>query len=210
MPVAVALALLGALLGLFADRLAARWPEHEDAAVRGVDWRTVVVVVAGGAGFGALALRWPEASALATLGPYFAALVVLMAIDLDQRLLPDLITLPMIPVSLALLVLGLNPLLQGKELGLASGLAAGIAAPVFLIASSAVLRGGVGVGDIKLAVSLGFMSGLTRLMSGFIIASVLSSLFIIALLATRRLKLRSAIPFGPILICGAAIGALIQ
>ena len=34
------------LWGFASDRLAARWPEHEDGSIRRVDWRTPIVVVA--------------------------------------------------------------------------------------------------------------------------------------------------------------------
>ena len=37
----VAAAVIGAVFGFGADRLAARWPVHEDGHVRGLDWRTV-------------------------------------------------------------------------------------------------------------------------------------------------------------------------
>jgi leader peptidase (prepilin peptidase)/N-methyltransferase len=178
-------------------------------ARRGLDWRTATMVLVGAIAFGALAARWTEPRDLAILGLYFAALVVLMATDLDQRLLPDLITLPMIPIALVLLVAGLDPLVQGKELGIVSGIAAGIGAPILLIATNVVLRGGLGVGDLKLAVSLGLMSGVSRFVVGFLIASAASSIILIALLASRRIGRRSAIPFGPVLIGAGLIAAFI-
>lgn len=210
MPLAIAFAVAGALFGFFADRLASRWPAHEDGSVRGVDWRTAAVVVTGALAFGTLAIRWREPSHLALLVGYFAVLLLLMAIDLDQRLLPDVITLPLAAVALVLLVTGLNPLVSGKGLGLASGLAAAVGAPLFLIVTNAVLRGGLGGGDVKLAVGLGLMSGVTRLFAGFILASAASSLVLVTLLLARRLTLRTAIPFGPVLIAGGMLAAVVQ
>lgn len=208
MPV-VALAVTGALLGIVADRIAARWPSHEGGKVRAPDWRSIALVVTGALCFGALALRWPEGWQLAVLVPYFALLLLLMAIDLDQRLLPDILTLPLIPIAGVLLLLGLDPLLAGKDLALVSGIAAAIGAPLFLLITNAVLKGGVGGGDVKLAVGLGLMSGVSRLLSGFFIASAASSVVLIALLLSRRVGRRSPIPFGPILIVGAMIAALL-
>src|SRR5688500_13157413 len=97
-------AVLGALFGLGADRLSARWPAHADGRVRPPDWRTVVVVVASGLAFGALAGRWPLVRDFTVLAVYAAALIVLLATDLDQKLLPDAITLPLIPYSAVVLV----------------------------------------------------------------------------------------------------------
>ena len=178
--------------------------------MRPVDWRTSTLVVVGAVAYGALAIRWPEVGQLALLGAYFAVLLVLMAIDLDQRLLPDALTLPLVPAAGVLLLLGLNPMLEGKELALASAVAAAIAMPLFLLATNALVRGGLGGGDVKLAAGLGLMSGLTRLFGGFIIASAASSLVLVGLMLARRISMRTAIPFGPILIAGAMLAAVIQ
>ena len=46
--------LAGALLGLAADTLAHRWPEHEPGYARPrYDWRTLTVVLVGGIAAGA-------------------------------------------------------------------------------------------------------------------------------------------------------------
>jgi leader peptidase (prepilin peptidase)/N-methyltransferase len=209
LPLVLLFAVAGALLGVVADRLSARWPAHEDGRVRGVDWRSVAVPLVGGLAFAGLPTRWSEPRDLLLLTLFFAALVVLLATDLDQRLLPDVITLPMIPIALVVLLLGADPLLAGKGLGTASGLIAGIAAPILLLASNLVLRGGLGIGDVKLAVSLGLVCGVSRLFAGFVLASAASSVVLVLLLLTRRLTLKSYIPFGPVLICAAFVAALL-
>lgn len=210
MPVVALLAATsGALLGAAADRLAARWPQHEIPAARRIDWRTISVAIGAGAAFAGLLLRWHEPRDVLILGAYFTVLIVLLATDLDQRLLPDVLTLPMAAAALCLLVAGVNPLLAGKELGFVSGLAAGVGAPMFLLVTDRLLGGGLGMGDVKLAIGLGLMSGASRLFAGFLIASAICSVLIIALIAAKRLGLRSAIPFGPILILGGFLAALL-
>ncbi|MCY7420098.1 MAG: hypothetical protein LH650_16755, partial [Chloroflexi bacterium] len=101
----------GGILGLAADRLAARWPAHPDGSVRGVDWRTIAVTMASAVTFALLLARWPETQDRVVLGLYLVALMVLAAIDLDQKLLPDVITLPLIPIALLAVILGVDPLL---------------------------------------------------------------------------------------------------
>ncbi len=210
MPIAAVLAgASGALLGFLADRLAARWPEHGVDAFRRLDWRTALLVVAGVLSFAALFVRWSDPRDLLVLGIYFAALVVLFATDLDQKLLPDLITLPLMAYALGMSLLGWNPLLEDKSLGLISGIAAGLGAPVLLFLSDRLLGGALGMGDLKLAVSVGLMSGVSGLFAGFVVASALSSIVLLALIAARRISLRSAIPFGPILIAAGIIAALL-
>jgi leader peptidase (prepilin peptidase) / N-methyltransferase len=200
---------VGAGAGFAADRLSVRWPEHEEGvAARGRDWRTVVLVLAGASVVPALLFRWPDPLALVVLVPFALALLVLLATDLDQRLLPDLITLPMIAIAAVVLVLGWSPLLAGKQFALVSGLAAGIGAPAFLFATDYLIKGALGFGDLKLAVSIGFLTGVSRLFVGFLVASVGFAALLIVLMAVRRLGLRTAVPFGPVLI-GAALVAML-
>ena len=208
-PLAVAFAVGGAAWGLVADRLSSRWPEHEDAAGRGFDWRTVALVVGGAVAMGALPLRWTEPRDLAVLGAWFAVLLVLVATDLDQKLLPDLLTLPLIPVTLVLVLSGWDPILASKDLALLSAVVAGLGTPALLVGSSAVLGGGLGAGDVKLAVSLGLMCGIVQLISGFLVASIGAALILVALLATHRIGLKTAIPFGPILLVAGMCAALV-
>lgn len=201
----------GALLGLGADRLASRWPEHEPGVVRrGLDWRTVVVVAAGALLFGGLALRWEEPRELLLLAAFAAALVVLLATDLDQKLLPDLITLPLIGYAALLLATGMSPLLATREMALFSGIAAGIGAPLLLLISDRLIGGDLGGGDVKLAAAAGLLAGVTRFFVGFLAASILFAAVLIVLMALRRVGMRSAVPFGPVLIGAAGLAMLVS
>lgn len=201
--------LAGAPLGLVADRLSTRWPAHEDDYVRRwPDWRTAVVVIAGAAVAGGLVSRWQQPLELAVLAAFCGALIVLLATDLDQRLLPDLVTLPLIGYSAVVLALNLSPLLADKPLGLVSGVGAAIGAPLLLFVTDRLMGGQLGGGDLKLAVSLGLMCGALLLFAGLIVASIGFSIVLLALIAARRLTLKSAVPFGPVLIVGAFVAVM--
>ena len=54
--------------------------------------------------------------ALFAFGAWFVTLIVGLATDLDQRLLPDELTLPVIPLALLYAMSGLNPLVGGALL----------------------------------------------------------------------------------------------
>jgi prepilin signal peptidase PulO-like enzyme (type II secretory pathway) len=144
----VALAAAGLAWGLVADRIGARWPAHEDGAIRAVDWRTPVTAVVGGvAGYG-LATFHADPATVAFLGLYAAVLVVLLATDLDQRLLPDRLTLPLIPYALLGVAIGIDPFvsLDGRLVG---ALVAAIALPIGLYVLSIPFgRGAIGMGDL--------------------------------------------------------------
>lgn len=177
--------------------------------MRPPDWRTLALAVAGAAVLGALPLRWSDPRDLLLLTAWCAALLVLAATDLDQRLLPDVITLPLIPLAFVAVVLGWDPLLAGKSLALPSAIAAGAGAPLVLALTDRLLRGGLGIGDLKLAASLGLVSGVSRLVSGLLLASIASGIVLVALIAARRIGLRTAIPFGPILIVAGFVAAVL-
>ncbi len=210
-PITIVLALVGGALGFAADALAHRWPDHEvgHTARARFDWRSAVIVAAGVVAFGILGARLGhDAVALAVYVPTFAVLLALLATDLDQRLLPDLLTLPLIAFAAAVLVLGYSPELASKDMGLVSGVAAAILLPVLLLVSDRIIGGDLGLGDVKLSVSLGLLFGLTALFYGLLMASIGFALVLLVLMATRRLGLKSAVPFGPVLIFAAFIAAL--
>lgn len=205
-PLALVFGLVGLAWGLAADRVAARWPAgegtaHEDGAARRVDWRTVLVAALGALALGALPGRFSDAPQLALFAAYFLALVLLLATDLDQRLLPDVVTLPLVPLALAAALVGLDPLVSGR---LPLAVAAAVGVPLLLFVLSIPFgTDAIGQGDLKLLVSVGLLTGLERTVAGVVAGALLSGVVVVLLLVTRRVGLRSFIPFGPFLIVGA-------
>jgi len=200
-PLAIAFGIVGLAWGFAADRLGARWPAHEDGSVRRLDWRTIVVVGIGGFAMAALPGRFSEPLHLAAFGAYGLALTLLLATDLDQRLLPDIVTLPMIPLAFLFALSGQNPLVGGA---LILAIVAAVAIPAVLyIPSLAFGPGAFGLGDVKLLVTVGLVSGAYRALAGTVAGLFLAGAVIVVLLIARRITLRSYIPFGPFLIVGA-------
>jgi leader peptidase (prepilin peptidase)/N-methyltransferase len=203
-PLSIVLGAGGFALGLAADRLATRWPEHdqEQRAGRAVDWRTATTAVVGALALGLLPLRFAgDPLALAIFGAWFVTLVVGLATDLDQRLLPDELTLPVIPIALVYAVSGANPLV-GTELVMAVIAAVAIPAVLFL-PSIPFGPGAFGIGDVKLLAGVGLMAGGGRALSGVAFALVVSGVVLLVLLAARRVGWRTYVPFGPFFIIGA-------
>ena len=203
LPLLVGASAVGALWGLVADRIGARWPAHEDGSRRSVGWRTVVTAAVGGLAFWGL-FTWfvDRPAALAFIGLYVAVLVVLLATDLDQRLLPDVLTLPLIPYALGGAWLGISPYVSFQS-GFLLDVAAAIGLPLLLFLLSIPFgRGAIGMGDLKLLVSVGFVAGAERAVIGLISGALLSAIVILVLIAARRITLRSYVPYGPFLIIG--------
>ncbi len=207
-PLAIMLAVIGAAWGFVADRIAARWPAHEDGGVRAIDWRTPVAMVTGALALGGLTLRYEDPGPTLVIGAYLIALVLLLATDLDQRLLPDVITLPAIPLALLFTLSGMNPLLTPDELPLA--VVVSIVVPVGLALLAIPFgAGAIGMGDLKLLVSVGLLVGPTRLVVGVVYGALVAGVVIVVLLVARRITLRTYIPFGPFLIFGAMWAILV-
>jgi leader peptidase (prepilin peptidase)/N-methyltransferase len=197
-------ALIGALLGAAADRLATRWPEHDEEHPpgRAIDWRTLTCVIVGAAALGLLVLEFPgDPLALALFGAWFVTCIVGLATDLDQRLLPNELTLPVIPVALLYALSGQNPLV-GSEWVLA--VAAAVLIPAILYLPSIPFGAGAfGLGDVKFLVGMGLMVGGERALGGTLVGLLVAGAVLAILLATRRIGRRSYVPFGPFLIIGA-------
>lgn len=210
-PLSVVLALAGLALGIAADRFATRWPEHDEEHPPGrrVDWRTALTALVGALAFGLLPIRFDgEPLAAVVFGAWFATLVVGLATDLDQRLLPDLLTLPVVPVALVYAVSGANPLV-GSELALA--VIAAVAIPLVLFLPSIPFGAGAfGIGDVKLLAGVGLMVGGSRAFSSVVFALLLSGVVLVVLLAARRIGRRTYVPFGPFFIVGALWVVLVR
>jgi leader peptidase (prepilin peptidase) / N-methyltransferase len=148
----------------------------------------------------------PVTVALAFLG---ALGVALAAIDIKTQRLPDRLTLPAYPVLIVLLGLAA---LAGHDLSaLARALLGGLVMAAGYLLLAVARPGELGWGDVKLAGLVGLVLGwlgwravLYGAALGFVLAAVVS----LALLAARRVTMRSAISFGPFLLGGALLAIL--
>jgi leader peptidase (prepilin peptidase)/N-methyltransferase len=64
------------------------------------------------------------------------------------------------------------------------------------------------MGDLKLAVSLGLMFGITQLFVGFLVGTVAFAAIVLVLMLSRRLSMKTAVPFGPALITAGVAAAV--
>ena len=209
--VAIVAAIAGVILGFAADRFATRWPDHDDEHLPGrrIGWRTAVCLIAGGFALGGLILRFaPDWLVVAVFGAWFVTLIVGLATDLDQRLLPDVLTLPVLPIGLVYAASGLNPLVGGDFV---PAIMAAVLIPAILYLPSIPFGAGAfGMGDVKLLAGVGLMVGAERALGGVLVGLLVAGAVLIVLLAARRISRRSYVPFGPFLIFGALWAALIR
>jgi leader peptidase (prepilin peptidase)/N-methyltransferase len=200
-PLIALVGLVFAALGAAAERLASVWPADEPSG-RPLGARTILLGVASALAAGAIAWRstlpaWATAAHLTIL----ALLVVLTATDLDQRRLPHLLLDPLIVAAIAFVPF--NPTVAPMDAVLGA-----VAALVFLGVLGLIVRNGVALGDLYLIAPLGLILGWPAIFVAIFIAALLSAMASIALLASRRVGLKSYIPFGPFLVAGAVITLL--
>ena len=207
----VIFAIGGFVLGVAADRLATVWPEHDEEhpAGRLLGWRTVVCGVLGAVSLGLLPQRFDgDPVAMLLFAAWFGTLIVGLATDLDQRLLPDVLTLPVVAVAFVYALSGRNPLVDGQ---IVLAIVAATVIPLVLYLPSIPFgAGALGLGDVKLLAGTGLMVGLTRAFAGLLFGLLIAGIVLVVLLGARRIGRRSYVPFGPFLILGAFWAVLLR
>lgn len=176
--------------------------------------RYLVVELAVGVVFGWLAWVWGLDPLLPALLVLAWSLVVAGVIDLEHRIIPNRLTFRLPVVLLALVVAAAA--VDGAWIDLRRAVIAGIAVPGVMLGLSELfrlLRGqtGIGMGDIKFAVSLGLVVGYLGpfALVVFAYATVISAVIIaVGLVVAGRARLASRIPFGPYLAIGALVPML--
>ncbi|MCZ2804464.1 A24 family peptidase [Modestobacter sp. VKM Ac-2983] len=209
----------GALAGRVADSLALVAPRRAGAgegtvAVR-VDWRARAVgtpwpELAGALCAAAVTLRFGWTAQLPAWLWFVAIGLLLTVVDLREQLLPNRVLLPGLLGGLALLTVAAGATGDWPDLGRA--VLAGGAAFAVLLAMALISPSGLGMGDVKLAALLGLYLGWLGwpvVLAGFFLGFLLQAAVGLALLATRRVGRRTGLPFGPALLAGALVVAVL-
>ncbi|SEC69874.1 leader peptidase (prepilin peptidase) / N-methyltransferase [Streptomyces sp. 2131.1] len=211
-------ALWGAATGLLVPRAAYRF-----AVPPGEPWRTdcpagrpftgpaphrlapVVTALACAALAWATGTR-PELAVWLVLAPVG---VLLASIDHRVHRLPDMLTLP--AAGAAAVLLGLAALLPEHAGSWLSALLGGLVLGGFYLLLFLVNPDGMGLGDVKLALSLGAVLGWygwAVVFAGGFAGFLFGAGYGLALVVLRRAGRKTGIPFGPFMIAGAFLGVL--
>lgn len=129
--------------------------------------------------------------------------VPLVLIDLRVHRLPNALTYPTGLFLLALLLVG--PFLGGSWQQSLGVFLQGFVPAAILLTIGLLSRGGMGLGDVKLAALMGWAAGwfgLAATIAGFAVAFLLGGGYAVIVLVTKRMNRKSAIPFGPFLLAG--------
>ena len=131
---------------------------------------------------------------------FIATLLVITFIDIDHQIIPDVITLPGIPIFLAASFALRQISFVESILGILVG-----GGSLFLVAWLYHLltkKEGMGGGDIKLLAMIGAVVGWKGVLFTIFVASAVGTLVGMLIILKTRKTLKLAVPFGPFLAMG--------
>lgn len=132
---------------------------------------------------------------------FISSLLVITFIDIDHKIIPDVITLPGIPAGLAASFVLSGITFKASILGVLIG-----GGSLLLVAwtySLVTRKEGMGGGDIKLLAMIGAFIGWKGVIFTIFVASVAGTFVGITLMLLKGKNLKFELPFGPFLSIGA-------
>ncbi len=160
---------------------------------------TTAAVCAGG-----VSVYGPSAL-LAVRLAFACALIVLFAIDLRHRILPNVITLPGIAAGFVASWF-LPPGWISSLIGIVGG--GGVLLGIGKVYYRVRGQEGLGMGDVKMLAMIGAFLGWPSMVLTLVVASFAGSIVGVALIASGRGGMQAALPFGTFLALGALVAAV--
>ncbi|MGN7701186.1 prepilin peptidase [Cellulosimicrobium sp. 22601] len=164
------------------------------------------------AGLAAAGAAWWSGPSWATpaLVLVAAAGAVVAVVDARTHRLPDMIVLPSWLASA--LLIGAGAVATGDGAALGRAVAGGLLGFGAYAALRIAYPPGLGFGDVKLAGMLGTplaWLGWGELVAGLVLPFLLGGVWALALVVTRRARRDTAVPFGPFMVVGAGVAAVL-
>ena len=128
---------------------------------------------------------------------FTCALIVITFIDLDHQIIPDVITLPGIPLFFLLTFFFMDVSFLDSIFGILIG--GGSFYLIAVVYQLVTKREGMGGGDIKLIAMLGAFLGWKSLLFILIVSSFLGAITGVSMMIIHGKDLKYAVPFGPFL-----------
>ena len=155
--------------------------------------------VEGLAGLMALLLFWKFGLTLQFLAAFIfvSALILITFIDIDHQIIPDIISLPGIPICFLMAVFIMKLSFPDALLGLLIG--GGSLYLVAVLYELATKREGMGGGDIKLLALMGAFLGWKSLLFILLVSSLVGAVVGISVMLAKGGDMKYAVPFGPFL-----------
>jgi len=134
---------------------------------------------------------------------FACSLITITFIDLRHQIIPDVISLPGIPVFFLLAVFFMNLTIWESLLGILVG--GGCLFAIAFLYEIVTKREGMGGGDIKLLAMLGAFLGWKSLFFVLFVSSLLGAVVGVSIMITKGQDMKYAVPFGPFLSIAAVL-----
>ena len=168
-----------------------------------IAWRYPLVEALTGILFALTVVRFGVTLQAAFLLTFLAGLIVISFIDLDHQIIPNVITLPGIPLGILTGFLFRDPPLLDRLIGALAG--AGFLYLVLFYGGVLYGQEAMGEGDLNLIAMVGAFLGWKAVIVTILVGCLVGSAVGLSLIALRRLGRRQHIPFGPFLSLGAVV-----
>ncbi len=132
---------------------------------------------------------------------FTAALIVVTFIDLDHQIIPDIITLPGIPIFLLAGIFIMKVPWLEAVIGVLIG--GGVLFAIAFVYEAITKREGMGGGDIKLLGMIGGFFGWKSLVFILLFSSFAGAVVGVAAMLINKQDMKYAVPFGPFLAAAA-------
>ena len=166
-----------------------------------ISWRYPLVELIAGLFALLLFLKFGPGLKFAAAFVFTAALIVITFIDLDHQIIPDIVTLPGIPIFLLAGIFIMKIPWHEALIGVLIG--GGMLFAVAFIYEAITKREGMGGGDIKLLAMIGGFFGWKSLIFILLVSSLAGALVGIAAMIIKKQNMKYAVPFGPFLAAAA-------
>jgi leader peptidase (prepilin peptidase) / N-methyltransferase len=186
----------------------------------GIPIRVLLVEIGTGILFTLLLWKYGLTPAFGVLCIYTSIFLALSIIDLKHSILPNIIIYPAMPVALIIYVFlgeqitGLRSDFFGWNFAIPyfsamlNSLLGAACAFMLLLLVVIISRGGMGMGDVKLAGLVGLMTGFPLAIIALFITIILGGVVALALLLSGLRKRKDPVPFGPFICAGALIAII--
>lgn len=227
----LAFALMGLLVGGLLNVLADDWPRRERPSLphcptcahvyKPTGWlavlrlnrpcpkcgarrkRPLLVEISSALLFALLPSLFSDPWTLAIYAFYLALLILIIVIDLENRLILDITTLP--GTALALLFSFVLPDINWRSALLGAAIGFFLFLLIYWVAKVTFGSGAIGQGDVKLAMLMGAMLGVPDILVALTLGILLGGIVSGFLLATRLVRRNSYLPYGQYLAAAAIL-----
>ncbi len=165
--------------------------------------RVVLVEVATAVIFATMPLFFSDPATLVLYSFYMAIFILIIVIDLENRLILDIVTYPGTILALLASVVLPNHNWLSALLGAVIGFV--IFLGIYWLAKVTFGQGAIGQGDVKLAMMMGAILGVPSILSAIIIGIALGGVISGFLLVTRLVNRNTYLPYGQYLAIAAMI-----